>query len=106
MDDKYVYRARYGGILLSAALVHSSKPVAHTVVCDDQNKVYSYLAAPTHTPMLNNYGLDSPFITTYSVDSYIKPVCMHIFCKINCQPECYCIGYSSGESRFEVKLIE
>ena len=43
-DDKRVYQAKYGGILLSAVLVHSSMSGAHIAMFDSQNKVHSYLA--------------------------------------------------------------
>ena len=51
IDDKYVYQAKYGGTLLSAVLVHSSMSEAHIVMCNNLNKVHSYLAHPLFAPV-------------------------------------------------------
>ena len=48
---KYVYQAKYRGILLSAVLVHSSMPEAYIAMCNSLNKVHSYLAHPLFAPV-------------------------------------------------------
>ena len=66
ISDKYVYQAKYGGILLSAMLVHSSMSEAHIAMCNSLNKVHSYLAHPLVAPVQVGMRASGDFFRQYS----------------------------------------
>ena len=70
ISDKYVYQAKYGGILLSAMLVHSSMSEAHIAMCNSLNKVHSYLAHPLVAPVQVGMRASGDFFHQYSPSLY------------------------------------
>ena len=64
------YQAKYGGILLSAVLVHSSMPEAHIAMCNSLNKVHSYFAHPLFAPVQVEMRASSDFFRQYSPSLY------------------------------------
>ena len=70
ISDKYVYQAKYGGILLSAMLVHSSMSEAHIAMSNSLNKVHSYLAHPLVAPVQVGMRASGDFFHQYSPSLY------------------------------------
>ena len=68
--DKCIYQAKHRGILLSAVLVHSSMPEAHIAMCNNLNKVHSYLAHPSFAPVQVGMRPSGDFFRQYSPSLY------------------------------------